>query len=107
MGKAGFNMEFLPAVFIGKSYQSDTDGDGTFDSAAIDYNGDGSFETAEAVDISGLDQSVSDFADKGGFDLAEQGITLDTDDGGGIFDIFDSDSTDVADVDSVSDGGAV
>ena len=90
-----------------KVFLFDTDGDGTFDTAACDYNGDGSFDLSEAVDVSGLDQSVSDFADKGGFDLAEQGITLDTDDDGGIFDVFDSDSTDVAEVDSVSDGGAV
>ena len=35
VGKAGFNMEFLPAVFIGKSYQSDTDGDGVYDQFGV------------------------------------------------------------------------
>ena len=35
VGKAGFNMEFLPAVFIGKSYQSDTDGDGAYDQFGV------------------------------------------------------------------------
>lgn len=85
-----------------KVFLFDTDGDGTFDTASCDYNGDGSFDMSEAVDISGLDQSISDFADKGGFDMAELGIEIDTDDGG-IFDVFSSDSTDVADVDSVSD----
>ena len=29
VGKAGFNLEFRPAVFIGKSFQADSDGDGT------------------------------------------------------------------------------
>lgn len=90
-----------------KVFLFDTDGDGTFDTAACDYNGDGSFDLSEAVDVSGLDQSVSDFADKGGFDLAEQGITLDTDDDGGIFDVFDSDSTDVAEVDSTADSSVL
>ena len=35
VGKAGFNMEFLPAVFIGKSYQSDSDGDGAYDQFGV------------------------------------------------------------------------
>ena len=35
VGKAGFNMEFLPAVFIGKSYQTDSDGDGTYDDFGV------------------------------------------------------------------------
>ena len=35
IGKAGFNLEFLPAVFIGKSYQTDTDGDGNYDDYGV------------------------------------------------------------------------
>ena len=35
VGKAGFNLEFLPAVFIGKSFQADSDGDGTYDSFGV------------------------------------------------------------------------
>ncbi len=31
IGKAGFNMEFLPSVYIAKSIQADADGDGTYD----------------------------------------------------------------------------
>ncbi|MBR4132107.1 MAG: glycoside hydrolase family 9 protein, partial [Oscillospiraceae bacterium] len=34
-GKAGFNLEFLPAVFIGKSYQTDSDGDGVYDDFGV------------------------------------------------------------------------
>ena len=30
-GEAGFNLEFLPAVFIEKSYMADSDGDGVYD----------------------------------------------------------------------------
>ena len=35
VGKAGFNLEFMPAVFIGKSYQTDTDGDGSYDDYGV------------------------------------------------------------------------
>ena len=35
VGKAGFNMEFLPAVFMEKSFMCDTDGDGVYDDFGI------------------------------------------------------------------------
>ena len=35
VGKAGFNLEFIPAVYIGKSFQTDTDGDGNYDSYGV------------------------------------------------------------------------
>lgn len=76
----------------------DTNGDGTFDTAACDINGDGTFDLDEATDISGLDQSVSDFAMRIGTDPADLGIDVSADDDGGFFDdVFGSDSTDVAD----------
>lgn len=78
----------------------DTDGDGTFDTAACDFDGDGTFDMEEATDISGLDQTVSDFAMRVGTDPTDLGIDVSTDDDGGFFDdLVGSDSTDVADVD--------
>ncbi len=35
LGKAGFNLEFLPAVYTGKSFQADSDGDGVYDSFGV------------------------------------------------------------------------
>ena len=35
VGKAGFNLEFIPAVYIGKSFQTDIDGDGDYDSYGV------------------------------------------------------------------------
>ena len=35
VGKAGFNLEFLPAVYIEKSYMADSDGDGTYDQFGV------------------------------------------------------------------------
>ena len=35
IGKAGFNLEFMPSVYIGKSFQADSDGDGVYDSFGV------------------------------------------------------------------------
>ncbi len=35
VGKAGFNLEFIPSLFREKSYQADSDGDGTYDSFGV------------------------------------------------------------------------
>ncbi|WP_343252707.1 glycoside hydrolase family 9 protein [Ligaoa zhengdingensis] len=35
VGKAGFNLEFIPSAFIGKSFQADSDGDGKYDSYGV------------------------------------------------------------------------
>jgi hypothetical protein len=35
LGKAGFNLEFIPSQFIGKSFQADGDGDGQYDAFGV------------------------------------------------------------------------